>query len=245
MHENPREILNIGLGGGLTLAAVEAHEIESVDVVELDPVVVEANRRVMYQHNGRALSHPKANVIVGDGRKYVANTDKRYDVILSEPPELWIGGVSSLFTVEFYEAARRALRDGGLLCQWFPRYEMPDADYKILLNTVRTSFPYVYEYDLLPVTGLEEFPEMILLASTYELDRQDVIERKRFRLATENVEQSSYLLRMLDLATATLARDSSELEAFVGDVETVNTDDHPVLEFRGLRNRFRKFKIDE
>lgn len=243
-HHDPQDALIIGLGGGWTLAALLRHELRSVTVVEINPVVVEANREVMRPFNLDAMADPRTRVVVSDGRNYLAGTADRYDLILSEPPEIWVSGVSSLWTREFYAAVERALRPGGVFCQWVPRYDMTEQDYRTALNTIRLSFPYLYEFDMLEVTGLEAFRELLVLASTRPLDPRRITEPPAVELGSFSSDRSAYLAQMSLLSRRTFKRGHVELAGYLAGTPPINTDDLPVLEFHTLRNRFRKFHAE-
>jgi spermidine synthase len=242
LHEDARDVLAIGLGGGWTLAAILRHEVDSADVVEINPAVVEANRTVLSDYNGNALAQPRVGVIVSDGRNYLANTSKRYDVVISEPPEIWVGGVSSLFTREFYLNVRRALREDGLLCQWMPEYDMSPTDYRMALNTIKQVFPFVYEFDMQRITGLDDFREYVVIGSQRELNIEERVGSLRFQLALADDANRDYMLEMLDEIQRTASRSNAEIDRFIVGMDQINTDDLPILEFHTLRNRFRKFR---
>jgi len=242
LHDDARDVLAIGLGGGWTLAAVVRHDVDAAHVVEINPAVVEANREVLSPFNEQVLDQSAVEVIVSDGRNYLANTDRRYDVVISEPPEIWVSGVSSLFTKEFYADARRAMNPGGILCQWIPRYEMTEPDYKTALNTVKQVFPYVYEFDMQRITGLDSFHEMILIGTDHEISVAEQVALRRFELALSDHPSREHLLQNLDLIEATYVRGTAEVEELLAGFEQVNTDDLPILEFRTLKNRFRKYQ---
>ncbi len=114
LHPEPRDVCIIGLGSGVTLGAALRHPIASADVVEISPEVVEASS-FFAADNGRALEDPRTHLIVGDGRSHLQLTSRRYDVIISEPSNPWMAGVASLFTREFFEAARSRLAPGGII----------------------------------------------------------------------------------------------------------------------------------
>src|SRR5262249_53231916 len=48
----------------------------------------------------------------------------RYDIIVSEPSNPWVSGVSTLFSEEFYGQVRRYLNDDGVLVQWIQSYDI-------------------------------------------------------------------------------------------------------------------------
>ena len=140
LHEDPKEVCIIGLGSGVTLGSALRHPIEHADVVELSPEVVEASR-YFEQENYRALSDSRTHLIVGDGRSHLLLTNRKYDVIVSEPSNPWIAGVASLFTREFFAAARARLAPGGIICQWAHTYNISNGDLRSIIATFRSVFP--------------------------------------------------------------------------------------------------------
>jgi spermidine synthase len=159
LHENPRETVIIGLGSGVTLGAALTHPIARGDVIEISPEVVEASRFFITE-NHRALEDPRTNLIVGDGRSHLLLSQRKYDVIISEPSNPWIAGVAALFTREFFEAARARLAPGGIICQWANAYNISDADLRAIVATFRSVFPHgtawlVGADDVLLVAGEE------------------------------------------------------------------------------------------
>jgi spermidine synthase len=140
LHLDPREICIIGLGSGVTLGAALSHDIDRADVVEISPEVVEASS-FFASDNGRALDDRRAHLIVTDGRSHLRLSSRRYDVIISEPSNPWMAGVASLFTREFFEAARDRLTEGGIICQWAHTYDIADEDLRSIAATFASVFP--------------------------------------------------------------------------------------------------------
>jgi spermidine synthase len=140
LHPDPARVAIIGLGSGVTLASALTHPVTSVDVVEISPEVVEASRHFAAV-NRNALDAPRTRLILGDGRSHLLLSDAAYDVIVSEPSNPWMAGVASLFTREFFEAARNRLAPGGVLCQWAHTYSISDADLRSIVATFAAVFP--------------------------------------------------------------------------------------------------------
>ena len=166
LHPDPHRVYVIGLGSGVTLGAALRHPIERADVAEISPEVVAASGAFEKENHG-ALRDPRARLIVGDGRSHLFLSSDRYDVIISEPSNPWMAGVSTLFTREFFLQARSRLEDGGILCQWAHTYTISDDDLRSIVATFLSVFPdgsgwLVGEGDLLllgsrsPVRALEE-----------------------------------------------------------------------------------------
>jgi spermidine synthase len=101
-HKDPKSVLVIGQGSGITLGAVEQFPINSVDLVEISSAVINGSR-YFDSFNHHALDDKRLKIILTDGRNHVALADQKYDVIISEPSNPWIAGVGALFTINFFE----------------------------------------------------------------------------------------------------------------------------------------------
>lgn len=245
IHEKPFNILNIGFGGGWTVRATTLHPVlRSIDCVEINPLIVEVNKNVLHSYNDDVVNNPKLNLIINDGRNYVLHTRKRYDVVVSEPTDLSSSGISALFTREFYVSIRNILNEGGILCQWFPRYETDERDYKIFLNTIKDIFPYAYEFDMSKIAGEGYYQSFLIVASKKPIDIDKVLQQRKNRRESEPEGYYAYLLKLIPVVEKTFNRNNEALETYISDVNVLNTDDLPVLEFNALRSRFRKFRED-
>ena len=174
LHGHATDVCIIGLGSGVTVgSALLAGGVRRADVVEISPEVVEASHFFDIE-NGRALSQPPVRLIIGDGRSHLLLSPRQYDVIVSEPSNPWMAGVATLFTREFFEAARQRLKPGGLLCQWAHTYDISPDDLQSIVRTFASVFPQgtmwlVGEGDLLLI-GAEDtdiLPRIARLASEW------------------------------------------------------------------------------
>jgi spermidine synthase len=162
VHPAPRHVFVLGLGSGVTAAAVLAHPVDSVDVLELEPAVIEASRFFSVAQ-GRSLADPRFRLVVGDGRSFLRATAARYDVIISEPSNPWIQGMAALFSVEFFTLARERLRPGAVMLQWLQTYHLAPEDLRMVVATFRSVFPAVsvwqsFAGDLLLIGRMEASP---------------------------------------------------------------------------------------
>ena len=235
VHPNPQRVVNIGLGGGFTLGAMTTHpEPREIVQVELDPLVVDATRTWFSDANGRALDDPRVRVVIDDGRNFIERGTDRYDVIISEPPNIWVSGVSGLFTEEFYEAVSKRLQPGGILCQWLPLYEMDREDFATALATMATEFEHFagWTNGSAAVILASHDPLPLKRATPRQIPESVAISLQKVDLTQWNVEQ--YLAEP-DFDAAMIA----QLRSTAGDL---NRDDHPVLEFRSARNLYHLTK---
>jgi spermidine synthase len=75
-----RSVLFLGLGGGSTPKKFCAdYPAIAMDIVEIDPAVVEVAERYFHFERG-----PRLNVIVDDARAFLEKTDKTYDLIVHD-----------------------------------------------------------------------------------------------------------------------------------------------------------------
>jgi spermidine synthase len=252
LHEKPVTVLQIGMGGAFSVSSsLKYKEVEWVDAIEIDPLVVQACRTALAEFNDHALEDIRTNVIVADGRNYLFSTNSTYDVIVSEPPNIWVSGVSNLFTAEFYSIVKSHLNEGGLFSQWFPYYEMNEEDYKIALKTLGTVFPYLYEFDL---SG-----DRIILASMKKIDVLNGIKKERLGEAlvdadftkmiansekkeTFNTTDYNPYERNYKFFTSYYSKGPAAIKKYIEGTETINTDDMPVLEFSTMRNKYPRFR---
>lgn len=140
LHADPKDVLVIGLGSGVTAGSVLRHPVRSSTVVELSPEVVAASR-YFNPESGAPLDDPRTKLILADGRTHVFRTGDTYDAIVSEPTNPWISGVSSLFTREHFEKCKNRLRAGGVMGQWLQAYSLPADDFMSIVRTFRAVFP--------------------------------------------------------------------------------------------------------
>jgi len=134
------DALVIGLGSGLTLGAVLTHPVKHVQCVELEKAVVRGSR-FFEDFNRQPLADPRLELVVNDARNHLLVTDRKYDVIISEPSNPWIPGAANLFTREFFEISRSKLRPQGVFCQWIQLYELQPAHFQTILRTFTSVFP--------------------------------------------------------------------------------------------------------
>lgn len=142
MHKDPKTALVVGLGSGVTLASALAHPAKSVDVIEISPEIVDASRYFALE-NRNCLNDPRVRVHLTDARNHLALIDEKFDVICNEPTNPWIAGVATLFTREYFQSLRAHLKPGGVCSAWVQAYSTTTADFKSVVATFRSVFPYV------------------------------------------------------------------------------------------------------
>lgn len=113
-HGAARDVLIIGGGDGGVLKEVLRHGVQKVVLVELDRKVIELSQRYFAGVSGNAFDDARASVVIGDGAEYLADTKEAFDVIIVDSTDP-VGPGEALFSPEFYQNCRNALRSGGLI----------------------------------------------------------------------------------------------------------------------------------
>jgi len=151
---HPERVAVVGLASGVTAGAVLAEPgVAELTVVELEPSVVAASH-YFDAVNGRPLADPRTTLVVDDARAWPARSPRRFDVIVSEPSNPWISGVSNLFTQEYWELASQRLAPGGVFAQWVQLYGMGPSQVRGLLRTFDHVFDDVWLFETIEGTDL-------------------------------------------------------------------------------------------
>jgi hypothetical protein len=87
---------------------------------------------------------------MGDARAVLQRPGLAYDVIVSEPSNPWITGVSNLFTEEYWRLGKSRLAPGGVFCQWIQLYGLRPAELRSLVRTFTTVFGDAWLFETIP-----------------------------------------------------------------------------------------------
>lgn len=140
LHERPERVANIGFGSGLTGAAIlDDARVARLDTIEIEPKMVELARHFA-PANDAVYDDPRSAIHIDDAKAFFAANGQSYDLIVSEPSNPWVSGVSGLFSVEFYRLVSRYLREGGMLAQWIQTYETHPERVASILKALENSF---------------------------------------------------------------------------------------------------------
>ena len=140
-HPQAQSVMVLGLASGMTPGEVLLYPVKKLDIVEINEQVVNACRLFFTPWNNHCLDDPRTRLIVQDGRNHLALTHEKYDVIISEPSNPWMAGLANLYSLEFFQLARRRLNKNGLFAQWIQSYEMDWDTFSLLGRTFIEVFP--------------------------------------------------------------------------------------------------------
>ncbi len=228
-----KNILVVGYGSGVTVSSVLTHtEIESVTLVEIEKEVLNASRYFQAVHAEDPLQHPKVHLEVDDARNYLLLSKKTFDVIISEPSNPWMAGASKLFTLEFYQTAKKRLTPDGMMANWIQLYGMDQDSFFILFNTIQSVFPYVYLFQI--------NRDLLLVGRNQPLLVSMKTLQQRF---SASVQRDLGRLKIWTLADV-FGYFSSMPEGFrqliPSGYQVLNTDNLPLIEYQAPKNIFYK-----
>ncbi|MEK7765150.1 MAG: fused MFS/spermidine synthase [bacterium] len=223
LHPRPRRALVIGLGMGVTAGSLALHrDLEELHVAEINPAQPELARS-LWQFNGDVLRDPRMRLHLDDARHWLRASPLTYDLISSDPANLYVAGMVNLYTREYYELIRSRLTPGGVFLQWMHYYQIGSGDLRGVIRTFQDVFPHASVWMHM---GGEAF-----LLATPEPVRLDLADWER-RLAASGFAADLARGRIeppVDLAGLYLWGEE-EARRFAGDAR-VCTDDRPYLEF--------------
>ncbi len=231
LHPDPKDVFVLGLGTGVSAAAVARHPVRSIDVVDIEPAGVAA-AGFFEAFNRRVLADLRVRYIAADGRNALLARRKTYDVIVSDPSDIWVAGVGNLFTKEFYEVARSRLKPGGVMVQWWHTHALEPRHLKLIVATFRSVFPNTSYWR--PNLG-----DVILVGTPEPLAWDLALLRRKF----ESVPGLAEDLRSIGIWSppslfGAFVLAGADLDRFLAGVGGVHTDDHPVIEFFAPRSLY-------
>ena len=114
-HGRVREVLIVGGGDcGIAEEVLKHKSVERVTQVEIDASVVEFSKEHFPEFTKPVLGNKRFDLVIADGMKYVAKTDRRFDVIIVNSTDP-LGPGKVLFSPKFYAACKRCMKPGGVM----------------------------------------------------------------------------------------------------------------------------------
>jgi len=114
-HGRAKEVLIIGGGDcGIAEEVLKHKSVARLTQVEIDASVIEFSKEHFPEFTGPVFADKRFESVIADGMKYVAETGRRFDVIIvdSTDPQ---GPGAVLFTREFYANCKKCMAKGGVM----------------------------------------------------------------------------------------------------------------------------------
>jgi spermidine synthase len=142
LHPRPRSVLGIGFGAGVSAGTFTRYPtIQHISVCEIEPIVPPISTRYFAAQDYDVLHDPRTRIIFDDARHYLLTTTETFDIVASDPLDVFVKGTAALYTTEYFEAVRRHLNPGGLFTLYVPLYESDARTVRSELATFFDAFP--------------------------------------------------------------------------------------------------------
>jgi spermidine synthase len=142
LHPNPKSVLIVGMGAGVTAGSfIPYPSIERIVVCEIEPLIPQRVAPEFREQNYDLVNDPRVEIVYDDARHYIRTTKEKFDIITSDPIHPWVKGAATLYTAEYFQMVKDRLNPGGVVTQWVPFYESSAAVVKSELATFFEVFP--------------------------------------------------------------------------------------------------------
>jgi hypothetical protein len=220
----------IGQGSGMSSHFLLGDpNLQELVTVEIEPQMI-AGSRMFYPANRRVFDDPRSKIVIDDAKSYFASTQRKYDLIISEPSNPWVSGVSGLFTTEFYSRIRGYLTDDGVFGQWLQVYELDDPMVLSVLAGIHQNFRS-YELYLAPNTDI-----LVVASNRPSLPAPDW---SVFNFPAIRRDLCSFIPLTTTALDGLRVAGKAELQPLLGSMSQPNSDYYPVLDLGAERRRFR------
>ena len=141
-HRNPKSVLVVGFGAGVTAGTFVTHpEVQRIVICEMEPLIPPTATRYFGKENYNVMHDPRVQIVYDDARHYILTTNEKFDIITSDPIHPWVKGSATLYSKEYFELVKRHLNPGGIVTQWVPLYESDTPTVKSEIATFFDVFP--------------------------------------------------------------------------------------------------------
>ncbi len=219
----PKDALIVGLGSGVTLGAMTQYPLEEIDLVEIEPAIIEA-AEYFKEFNHNALEDPRVKIIVEDGRNYLLISQKKYDIISSQPSNPWVKGNANLFTKEYYQLCKNNLKKDGVMFQWVQLYSLDRENLKSVIYTFSEVFPYVQ------VWSSPDYKDLFLIGSLQPIKINQTKFRERFNIPEIKADFEKVAISKSEEVLSHFIFTENQVKKF--KEFKLHTDNYPFLEFQ-------------
>lgn len=142
LHSNAKSVLGIGFGAGVSAGTFTRYPgIEHITICEIEPVIPPASTKFFGKEDYEVALNPRTHIVFDDARHYLMTTTEKYDIIASDPLDVFIKGTAALYSKEYFDAVKRHLNPGGYFTLYVPLYETDEPTIKSELATFFAAFP--------------------------------------------------------------------------------------------------------
>ncbi|MEP6715330.1 MAG: fused MFS/spermidine synthase [Terriglobia bacterium] len=143
LHPNPKSVLGIGFGAGVSAGTFTLYPgIEKITICEIEPVIPPASTQFFGAQDYHVALNPKTHIVFDDARHFLLTNTDKFDIIASDPLDVFVKGTAALYSREYFESVKQHLNTGGIFTLYVPLYETDEPTIKSELKTFFEAFPY-------------------------------------------------------------------------------------------------------
>jgi spermidine synthase len=142
LHPDPKSVLGIGFGAGVSAGTFTRYPgLQKITICEIEPVIPPTSTEFFGAQDYEVYHNPKTHVVFDDARHYLLTTNDKFDIIASDPLDVFVKGTAALYSKEYFESVKRHLNPGGYFSLYVPLYETDEPTIKSELQTFFDAFP--------------------------------------------------------------------------------------------------------
>jgi spermidine synthase len=143
LHPNPKSVLGIGFGAGVSAGTFTRYPaVQKITICEIEPLIPPASTKYFGDADYHVALDPRTHIVFDDARHYLLTTTEKFDIIASDPLDVFIKGTAALYSKEYFESVKSHLNPGGMFTLYVPLYETDEPTIKSELATFFEAFPY-------------------------------------------------------------------------------------------------------
>jgi spermidine synthase len=143
LSPHPVSVLGIGFGAGVTAGTFTTFpSIQKITICEIEPVIPPIATKYFAKQDYDVLYNPRTRMVYDDARHFLMTTKDKYDIIASDPLDVFVKGTAALYSKQYFEAVKRHLKPGGMFTLYTPLYETDERTLRSELATFFEVFPH-------------------------------------------------------------------------------------------------------
>lgn len=152
LHERPSEVLFLGLGSGAGVNTSLDYPVQNVTCLESDSGLVKLYQEQIAPRNSiSAFETEQVKLIEVPAALAMAarsESEKQYDLIISNPVQSVVTQSQSEYTAEFYQNVSRHLNTDGIFCQRFQHIDFGAQPLRVMAHTLLSQFKRVMAIEI-------------------------------------------------------------------------------------------------
>jgi spermidine synthase len=233
LHQDPKNVLVIGMGTGQTASRFLMYGIDRLDCVDIEKTLP----GILKKHFDAAwLNDSRTRIFTDDGRNFTSYASSMYDIVSIEVGQSFRPQIASFYTVDFYRDVKKRLTKKGLACQFVPVGFFTEEEFRGVVRSFLEVFPQ-------STLWLNKYAELILIGNT---TTQPQLSATRLELLQGNRKihedldysydnNQSLSINRKDVFAANFLMGPVALSRLSASAELYN-DDRPTLEYQTASN---------